>query len=94
MKKGVIRPKIQSDWFSEVGGGMRLELSSELNGVSHQLLTILADDIDEELWVELYVEGKAVQVPLATVKAALEDALGSVHSEAWYDKNPPPSDES
>jgi hypothetical protein len=87
MNKTFIRPKFEFLWFSTVDQGKRLELRSEIDGAHHELLTIVADEQDESLWLEMLVENKLVQVPLAAVQAALADAHGNVHSEAWHEAN-------
>jgi len=48
------------------------------------LATIVADEADDSLWFEIYVEGKSVQIPLRIVQVALSAALEGVRSEAWY----------
>ena len=92
MKK-ILRPELRSDWSSVVDGGMQLEISATINGLVHQLVTIIADEQDESLWVQVYVNDVAVQIPIETLREALYAAVGEVHSESWYDKNPPPGRE-
>ncbi|MGO4775080.1 hypothetical protein AB4084_06105 [Lysobacter sp. 2RAB21] len=81
---------MRTDWASVVVGGMRLEVSATIDGPEHQLVTILADEHDEALWVQVYVGDIAVQIPAALLRKALDDAVGEVHSENWYDRNEPP----
>jgi len=89
MKKS-IRPQIRQDWSSVVDGGMQLEISATVDGLGHQLLTILADEKDESLWVKVFAGDTPVQIPFALVLEALQAAVGEVHSETWHDKNLPP----
>jgi hypothetical protein len=84
------RPELRTDWASVVDGGMRLEVSATIDGLEHQLVTILADEQDEALWVQVYVGDIAVQIPAALLRKALDDAVAEVHSENWYDRNRPP----
>ena len=84
------RPELRTDWASLVDGGMRLEISATIDGLGHQLVTILADEQDESLWVQVYVGEVAVQIPAALLRQALDDAVGEVHSENWYDRNMAP----
>ena len=84
------RPELRTVWASLVDGGMRLEISATIDGIGHQLITILADEQDESLWVQVYVGDTAVQIPASLLRKALDDAVGEVHSETWYDHNMPP----
>ena len=85
MKK--IRPKTELLWFGTVDDGKKLIINSIIDDLSHDLVTISADDKDESLWFEIVVEGKIVQIPLDQVKEAIESAKGKVHSESWYEHN-------
>lgn len=85
--ENVLRPELRSDWFAAVGAGMRLEISATVNGFSHQLVTVLADERDESLWVQVYAGDTAVQIPIDVLQKALEAAVGKVRSENWYNKN-------
>ena len=87
--KQAIRPEIESLWCSVVDGGMQLELSTIIGNVRHPLLTVVAEDADESLWVEVYSGEVPVRIPLEAVRDALQAAVGQVHSETWYDKNLP-----
>ena len=91
--KSIVRPELRSDWSSVVNGGMRLEISATIDGLGHQLVTILADEKDESLWVQVYAGGTAVQTPIGVLRDALDAAVGEVHSENWYDKHLPPGHE-
>ena len=79
----VIRPAIRQDWASDPTDGLQLELSAEVGGMVHTLAAVVADGTDESLWFEVYVNGKAVQIPLAQVVSAINAAPGSVHSKRW-----------
>jgi hypothetical protein len=85
----VVRPAIRQDWASDPTDGLQLELSAEIGGLVHALAAIVADGTDESLWFEVYVNGKAVQIPLAHVIAAISAAPGSVHSKQWLVANAP-----
>jgi len=85
MKRIALRPAINQDWASVTGGGMQFQFSATINGLVHVLAAIVADDADESLWLEVYTDGKAVQIPLAAVTKAMDEAASQVHSEAWYD---------
>ena len=89
MKNTIVRPSIELLWFSTVDEGKQLELNCQVEGVSYQLANIIADESDESLWFEICVDGKIVQIPIATVQRALEAAAEGVHSEAWYERNIP-----
>ena len=66
---------------------MRLEINSQIDGMSYPLVTVIADEQDESLWFEIYVDEMTVQIPLDTVQQALGTAIGNVHSEAWHEAN-------
>lgn len=89
MKNTIVRPNIELLWFSTVDAGRQLELNCQVEGMSYQLATIIADESDESLWFEICVAGKIVQLPIATVQKALEAAVGNVRSEAWFERNNP-----
>mgnify|MGYP001181015972 CR=1 FL=1 len=86
MAKNIIRPKTELLWISPVGDGFQLEISSHIDNVSYPLARIVADEADESLWFEMYIDEKVV-IPLANIHEVLESAPGNVHSERWYDKN-------
>ena len=69
---------------------MQLEISATVDDLGHQLLTIVADETDESLWIKVFAGDTPVQIPFAVVQEALQAAAGEVHSESWYDKNLPP----
>ena len=85
-KMKVTRPKAELIWFGTVDDGKKLVINTKDGDLSHDLVTITADDNDESLWFEIEQNGQLVQIPLAIVKDALELA-GEVHSETWYEKN-------
>lgn len=83
----IIRPTTELLWFGTVDDGKKLLLNANLDGKSYDLVTIVADDEDESLWFEIYVDEKIVQIPFHLVQKAIELAPGEVHSESWYEKN-------
>jgi hypothetical protein len=87
MKKRILRPEIVTQWLGTVSEGKQLELFSEIDGIGHSLVTIVADDSDESLWVEIYIGENIVQIPLELIRNTIESASGEVHSETWYEKN-------
>ena len=66
-----------------------MEISATINGLLHQLVTVVADDQDESLWAQVSSGGTEVQIPLAVLRDALDAAVGQVHSESWYDEQLP-----
>lgn len=87
MQKNILRPDIELLWLGSVDQGRQLELSTVIEGMSWPLATIVADERDESLWFELYIDGKTVQIPLALIQKALQAAPDGVHSETWYEAN-------
>lgn len=87
MGKNIIRPKTELLWISSVGDGFQLEISSHIDNLTYPLARIVADEADESLWFEIYIDEKIVQIPLDIIREVLESAPGNVHSEIWYDKN-------
>jgi hypothetical protein len=85
MQKNILRPDIELLWLGTVDQGRQLEFNTVIEGVSWPLATIVADEQDESLWFEVYVDGRTVQIPLALVQEALDAAPDGVHSEAWYE---------
>jgi hypothetical protein len=79
----------QVDWTSPVGGGLRLEVSTTLDGVVHPLVSVLARDEDESLWVQVEAGDKLVAFPAKLMQQLLSEAVGQVHSEAWHDRPGP-----
>ncbi|MGO4550586.1 hypothetical protein AB4059_05720 [Lysobacter sp. 2RAF19] len=86
-----IRPDLRLSWLGTPDAGKQLELWATIGGVDHQLAAIIADDADESLWIEFYVDGKIVQIPVTRLRQALDAAIDEVHSETWYEKNVYPS---
>ncbi|MDR2334603.1 MAG: hypothetical protein LBE61_14085 [Burkholderiaceae bacterium] len=86
-KRLPIRPDTRLQWFGTVDAGKQLELFAEIDGIGHPLMTIVASDLDESLWLEFEAGQHFVRVPLAIVREMLDAAPGNVHSEAWYEKN-------
>jgi len=87
MTQQAIRPEVELLWLSTVDQGRQLELSTKFGGLGHTIATVVADDKDESLWVELEVGHSLVQVPIDTFKKLIEAAVGEVHSETWFKRN-------
>ena len=87
------RPPVTLSWLGTVSQGKQLELGATTDTESLILATIIADDADESLWFELYIENQAIQIPLEVISKAIEAAKQDVHSEAWYEKNVYPNSE-
>ena len=65
---------------------MQLEIDAAgFDGVA-PLARVFADDADGSPWFELYVEGRAVQLPVHRLRALLDDALEGVRPESWYER--------
>ena len=85
--------KIRAQWFGSVDDGKQLEIvavdykGKDVENVPYPLATIVADEKDESLLVELYTEKGIVRVPLSELQRAFEMASNEVHSEEWYEKN-------
>lgn len=86
-KRLPIEPDTRLQWFGAVDAGKQLELFAEIDGKGHSLITVVASDLDESLWLEFEAGHHLVRVPLSRVREMLEVAPGNVHSEAWYEKN-------
>ena len=86
MGKSAIRPKIEILHLSTVSDGRQLELNAVFANMSNPLATIVADEADESLWFEVYVDDQPVQIPLELVRDALALAAEHVHSETWYER--------
>lgn len=86
MKSPTVRPEVELLWVDATDNGMHLEFNTQMDGLSWPLATIVADEADDSLWFEIYVEGKSVQIPLRIVQVALSAALEGVRSEAWYSR--------
>ena len=65
----------------------------DLESVPYPLASILADEKDESLFLELYTEKGIVQLPLAELQRVFGMAHNEVHSESWYEMNVYNSDE-
>ena len=68
----VTRPTTHADWTNPGAEGCKLEVSATMDGLGRPLLSLVADPIDGTIWVELYVDGKRVQIPVADVQRLLE----------------------
>ena len=84
---------IGAQWLGTVSEGKRLEIfavgedGKELKDVDNPLATILANEDDESLLIELYTETGTVQIPLSELNRVFEMARSEVHSESWYEEN-------
>ncbi|APO94923.1 hypothetical protein [Xanthomonas vesicatoria] len=78
------RPPLSRLWSPEPDGGMSLQLSANIDGREHAVLTVLADPQDESLWVALQAGAAPVQIPMAVLRQVLEVAAEDVHSAAWF----------
>ena len=87
MTRQAIRPEVELLWLSTVDQGRQLELSTRFGGLGHTIATVVADEKDESLWVELEVGDSLVQVPIDAFRQLLESALGEVRSETWFQRN-------
>ena len=80
-------------WFSSVDQGRQLEvLAVDESGTllpnhCYPLITLLKDDMKEELHIELYTEKGTVQIRAKDLKEALALAEEDTHSEQWYEEN-------
>jgi hypothetical protein len=83
MKKAIVRPEIRGDWTYPMGEGCKLELGATVDGLGYRLVSIVADPADGEVWVEVYPDGRTIQIPLADVRRLL-DAIPDLR--AWHDK--------
>ncbi len=93
-KVQAISPPITLSWLGTVSQGKQLELGATTDTENLFLATIVADDADESLWFELFINDQAIQIPLDVISKAIEAAEQDVHSEAWYEKYVYPGSES
>jgi hypothetical protein len=61
-----------------------LESKNNLDIIPYPILSILANE-QEKLYMELFVEGVLVRIPVAEVERAIEYAKDFVHSESWFE---------
>lgn len=66
--------------------GMRLELSCTLHNREHYLASFVAEELTEDLFLELSVSGEKIRIPVEILEAAIASAKKDVHSESWYDR--------
>jgi hypothetical protein len=92
MKTDAIRPATEVLWLSTVNDGKQLILNTVFGARSHDLVRVFADGSDESLWVEIYVQDKAVQFPISQLVDIAKLASEGVHSEIWYERNHPDPD--
>jgi hypothetical protein len=83
----IIKPKTEILYLGTVDQGKQLAINFSDSTTSYDVLTILADDKDESLWIELEVGNSLVQIPIEIVERAIKLAREDVHSESWYEKN-------
>ncbi|WP_313914887.1 hypothetical protein [Tahibacter sp.] len=84
-----IRPKLSYDRISLRNAGLQMEISATIDGMVYPLLRILADEDDESFWLEVHTGEHHVQIPLEQVRRMIEDAPGTVFSEAQFDRENP-----
>ena len=83
-----IRPEIRLARLTGPDQGNMMELSAEVDGmIWDQFLTVVVDDKDESLWVQVHVGETLVQMPIKIVQAMLNRARKEVHSETWFEQN-------
>lgn len=87
MSNSVKRPELQLHWFYSVDEGRQLELEVQTAQSKTVLFSVVADDADESLWCEFFVNGEVVQVPVAAIQNAFNMAREEVHSETWFERN-------
>jgi hypothetical protein len=85
--------RIKLQWFGSVDEGRQLELlavdeaGTPLSDHCYPLITLLKDEVHEELHVELYTEKGTVQIRAKDLREALALAEEVTHSEQWYEDN-------
>ena len=85
--------RIKLQWFGSVDEGRQLELLAAdddgnlLSDLCDPLITLLKDDKNEELHVELYTHKGTVRISAKDLKGALAVAEEEAHSEQWYEDN-------
>lgn len=83
----------RSQWYNSSNEGRQLELFAvdedghPIEDLQYPLLSIVADEQNEELFVEIATSQGVVQVPVSEIKSMIEAASGEVHSESWYENN-------
>jgi len=70
MVKPIIRPEVRADWTAP-DEGCKLELSTSIDGLVHQLASIAGDPATGEVWFEFYVNNQSVQVPIREISSLL-----------------------
>ena len=61
-----------------------LESKPELGVIPYPVLSIHACD-QEKLYMQLFIQGVLVQIPVVEVQRAIEYAKNFVHSESWFE---------
>ena len=86
----LIKPKPDVYWVNprkaphRDGGGLSLEVSAEIEGAVWELFAVVADEDDDTLWVEFYVQDRLVRLPYAAVKDAIDIAPSRVFSGSEF----------
>ena len=86
----LIKPKPDVYWVNPRkaphpdGGGLSLEVSAEVNDLLYEIFAVVADEEDDTLWVEFYVEDYLVRLPYEEVKRAIDLAPSRVFSGSEY----------
>jgi|JI10StandDraft_1071094.scaffolds.fasta_scaffold522596_1 hypothetical protein len=89
MKDSEGYPKISGVWASPPGEGFQLELACQIAGQTTYFARFLADCQDESVSLELTVQGQPIRIPVDRLEELISAAKKDVHSETWYDNNPP-----
>ena len=82
----LLKPEFNVDWLNhrsvaeDRDGGLGLEVSAKIDGLVHTLFTVVADNGDESHWVEFCVGNKAVRIPYAAIKDAIDAAPSRILS--------------
>jgi len=88
----LIKPKPNVYWVNPRkaphpdGGGLSLEVSADIDGVLWELFAVVADEDDDTLWVEFYVQDHLVRLPYAVVKDAINVAPSRVFSGSEFQR--------
>lgn len=77
---------LKMQWLATVDAGKQLELYSERDDLPYPIATIVADD-EEQLFLEIHVDGKCLQVSVVQILKAFVLAQNDVHSEKWHEQN-------
>jgi len=81
------------DQASISGRGLAIEMYLENHvgdlddSIDYPILRMIADDENEEQFLEFNCNGRDIQLPISAIKKMIAAAEQDVHSEAWYVKN-------